>query len=102
MMAMAVLVASLSMIMTMFHSMMMLVGMLRLLLAPEFFARKLLLAGDDNVHLGCADAATIDARNLQPGVHTEGFHSAREQLKRNSGVDQRTEKHIAADPGKAL
>ena len=96
------------MIVMMMFGIMMLMAMLvfvlmrGLLFAPEFLAGEFFLPGNDHVNLGRADAAAVDAGDLQTRVHAQGLHCAREQLGRNSGVDQGAEKHVAADPGKTF
>ena len=71
-------------------------------LRPEFFPRQLLFAGSDHVELGCTDAAAVHARNLQARIHAQGFDGAGKDLRRNSGVQQGAQEHIAADSGKAF
>jgi hypothetical protein len=61
-----------------FLSMVMLMGVLSLFLAPEFLARQLLFAGNDHVRLGRADAAAVHTRDFQAGVYSERFHGAAE------------------------
>ena len=78
------------------------VPLVKALLAPELFPRQLFLTGGDHVNLGRADAAAIDARDFQARIHAQRLHGAGEDLWRNSGIDQRAKKHIAADPGEAF
>ena len=69
---------------------------------PELFAGKLFLASGNHVKLRSADAAAVDAGNLQACIYAQGFHRPGKDLGRNSGVKQGAKEHVAADPGKAL
>jgi len=73
-------------------------------LLQEFFARKLLFAlvADHDIELERADAATLYARDFQPGFHTQSFDSFGQQLEWNTTVEQRAQKHVATNPGKTL
>src|SRR6266700_5718837 len=64
--------------------------------------RQFLFPGGDHVHFGSADAAAINARDLQTRIHTQGLHSPGEKLRRNASVHQGAKKHVATDAGKAL
>jgi hypothetical protein len=72
------------------------------LLRPKLLARQLLFSSGDHIHLGRANAAPVHAGDLEPRVHPESLDRLAEELRRNSGVDQRAEKHVAADPGEAF
>jgi hypothetical protein len=69
---------------------------------PELFPRQLFFSGGNYIKLGSADAAAVNARNIQPRIHAQGFHRPRKDFRRNSGVQQSAKKHVAADAGKAL
>src|SRR5215831_11831629 len=69
---------------------------------PELLPGQFLLAGGDYIDLGGADTAASDSGDFQPGIHPERRHRPREEVGRNSGVDQRAKKHVATDPGKAF
>ena len=71
-------------------------------LFPELFPRQLFFTGGDHIKLGGTDAASVNAGNFQPGVHAQCCNSLGEDLRRNSGVDEGAQKHVAADSGKAL
>ena len=73
-----------------------------MLLRPEFLARHVFLAVYHDVELGCRDAAAIDARVLQVGPDVESGDGLLEELERNSGVEQRAQKHVAADSREAF
>src|SRR5215813_5796655 len=75
----------------------MLVGT-RSLLLPECFPGQLLFSGRNHVYLDGADAATLDARDFQSRVHAQGFDGAPQQVWRDSGIDQRAQKHVTTDP----
>src|SRR5215471_9008739 len=66
------------------------------LLFPVLLARHILLAADDHIKLCRGNAATIDARNLQRGSDVQVGDGLLEESKRNSGVEQGAEKHVAA------
>src|ERR1700675_3960052 len=65
-------------------------------------ARPVLLAADQHVHLGGADARALDARNLQPRSDLELGHGLPQDLGGDAGVDLSAEEHVAADSGKAV
>ena len=69
---------------------------------PELFSWQLFFAGGDHIEFGSADAAAVDAGDFQPGIHAQCFDGPGEDLRRNSGVQQGAQKHVAADPGKAF
>src|SRR5229473_396783 len=71
-------------------------------LFPELFPRQLFFTGGDHIKLGGTDAASVNAGNFQTRVHAQGGYGLGEDLRRNSGVEQGAQKHIAADTGKAL
>jgi len=80
----------------------MMLGLACLLLAPKLFPRKLFFTGHNDVNFGGADAATVYTGDLQARVYAQSFHGSTKQLRRNSGIDQRTEEHVAADSGEAF
>src|SRR6185437_2099484 len=72
------------------------------LLSPEFFSRQVLFPAVDDIHLGGADSAPVHAPDLKMRIQPKSINGPHKDLGRNSGVHQRAQKHIAADPGKAL
>src|SRR5436190_21646533 len=72
------------------------------LLFPEFFAWKLFFSGGNHIQFYRTDAAALHPRNLQAGIHAQCLHGLCEDLRRYSGIQQRAQKHVAADPGEAL
>ncbi len=72
------------------------------LLRPEFLARHVFLAVDHHVEFGCRDAAAANARMLQIGSDVEPGDGLLEELERNSGIEQRAQKHVAADSGETF
>jgi hypothetical protein len=80
----------------------MMLGLACLLLAPKLFPWELFFTGHNHVNFGGADAATVYTGDLQARVYAQSFHGLTKQLRRNSGIDQRTEEHVAADSGKAF
>src|SRR5258708_40266768 len=73
-----------------------------LLLLPELFPGKFFFSGGNHVDLGRADPAAVHSGNFQLGLNAQRFYGPREQLGRNSGIDQGAKEHIAADSGKAF
>jgi hypothetical protein len=67
-----------------------------------FFARKIFFAVDPNVHLGGGDAAADDPRNLQTCAYAQSRHGVLQHSRRNSSVDKRAQKHVAAHAGKTF
>src|SRR5215813_2661066 len=72
------------------------------LLLPEFFAWQLFLSGNDHVNFGRTDAAAVHTGDFQMRVDAQSLDGLLQQVRRNSGVHQRAQKHIAADPGEAF
>ena len=72
------------------------------LLRPVFFARKVFLALHPNVDLGRRNAAADDARNLQPRPYAQSRHGFFQYSGRNSGIDERAQKHVAAHAGETF
>jgi hypothetical protein len=68
----------------------------------ELFPWQFLFSGSDHVHFGSADAASVDAGDLQTRIHTQGLHGPGEKLRRNTGIHQGAKEHVAAYAGKAL
>jgi hypothetical protein len=65
-------------------------------------ARLVFLTMRKNIYLNCTDAVTLDARNLQPGIDIQRRDCLFEELLRHTGIDQRAQKHVAADAGKTI
>jgi hypothetical protein len=55
-----------------------------------------------NIHLGGGNAAAQHARNFQPRSNSESRHGFFQRTRRNSGIQECAQKHIAADAGKTL
>jgi hypothetical protein len=72
------------------------------LLLEENLARQFLLPVDENIHFGRSDSAAIHSRNFQPRSDIQSCGSIFQELRRNSSVHQRAQKHVAADAGKAV
>jgi hypothetical protein len=77
-------------------------GPCRLALCPVFLARKIFVPTDYHVNLSCANAAAADAAHFQAGSQVEGCNGLLQQSQGHAGVNQHAEKHVAADPGKAI
>ncbi len=78
------------------------VVMLVTVLFPVNFAREFLLAMDQDIDFGSRNPAAIHPRNFQPGTDIEGCHRALEYLRGHTGIEQRAEKHVAANAGKTI
>jgi hypothetical protein len=72
------------------------------LLRPKYFSRQLHFAVNVDVQLGSHDAATADPRNLKSRSNIQRRDCILEQLRRNSGIQQGAQKHVAANAGKAV
>ena len=64
--------------------------------------RGFLLAVYDYINLGCTDAAAIYTLDFEGCTNVQGINCLPKKIGGNSGVDERAEKHVAADPGKAV
>jgi len=69
---------------------------------PVLFARKVFLAVDPDVDLGGRNPAADDLRNFQARAYVERRHGFFEDSRRNSGIDERAQKHVAAHAGKTF
>jgi hypothetical protein len=56
----------------------------------------------DHIHFGGSDATAVHARNVQLGAETKSSYRLLESFRRNSGIDQCAEKHVAANSGEAV
>lgn len=56
----------------------------------------------ENPHAGGRDSATIGLAERERGAKVESFYCIMENFCRNTGVDKRSEKHIAADASEAI
>ena len=86
---------------------MMTVAMLMLIVSsrlpfPILLPRQILLPVDVNIHLRGRNPAAYHTRNFQPRSDTECRHGFFQQPRRNSGIHQRAQKHVAAHAGKTL
>src|SRR6185312_12294197 len=73
-----------------------------LFFAPEFLSWQLFLSRRNHIYFGSADPAPVHPAYLQTSIHTQGLYRPNEKLGRNSGINQRAHKHVAADPGEAF
>jgi hypothetical protein len=80
----------------------MMLGLACLFLAPKLFPWKLFFTRHNHVNFGGTDAATVYTGDLQARVYAQSLHGSTKQVRRNSGIDQRTEEHVAADSGEAF
>src|SRR5260370_18533140 len=71
-------------------------------LTPVFFARQIFFAVDDHINFRRTDAAAIYTRDLEPRSDVERSDGFLQQPERASGVQQRAQKHVAADAGKTI
>jgi hypothetical protein len=59
-----------------------------------------------NIDLGCANAAALNARNFEPQVEIACAVQCRDcivqELRRQAGIYQSGEQHVAADAGEAI
>ena len=60
------------------------------------------LAIDEHVYLDGADAAAVDGVNLKLSTDGEGRGGLPQQVRRDAGIEERAEQHVAADAGKAF
>src|SRR5579872_2961346 len=73
-----------------------------ILFRPVLFPRKIFLSVDPHVHLGRRNPAADDSRNLQPRAHVKRRHGFFQYSRRNSGIDERAQEHVAAHAGKTF
>ncbi len=71
-------------------------------LSPELLARKILLAVHDDVELAGGDTRSAHRRKFQRSADVQVGDCPLQQLERNSGVEQRTQEHVAADAGETI
>jgi hypothetical protein len=55
-----------------------------------------------HIHFGRRESAAHHLACFQPRAHAQRGRRLRHQVKRNAGIDQCAQQHIAADAGKAL
>ena len=55
-----------------------------------------------HMHLGAGDSAAVYGFDFQACVEIECSRCIVQNLRRNAGVKQRSEKHVAGDAGKAI
>jgi hypothetical protein len=91
-------------LMSMFERMSMLVLMIVLIfpLLQELFPGQIFLAIDQHVNLGRGDSVAVHVTDVQRGSDVQAANRFQQQLCRNSGRDERAQKHVAADPRKAI
>src|SRR5271163_459588 len=69
---------------------------------PILLARQILLSIHVNIHFSSRNPAAHHPRNLQSRSDSKRRHSFFQDRRRNSGIHQRAQKHIAAHAGKTL
>ena len=98
-------------IMPMFRSIMMgvLIVLMRMLGSvfvllpfPIFLPRRILLPIHPHIHLSRRNSTPHHPRNLEPRAHSERRHSLLQHARRNPGIHNRAEKHVAAHAGKTF
>jgi hypothetical protein len=52
--------------------------------------------------LGACDSAAVHAFNAQTCAQTQCSDCVRQHLRRDTGIDEGSEEHIARDPGKTV
>src|SRR5579871_2265917 len=62
-------------------------------------SRRITFALDDDVNFGGSNTTPVHARNFQLGAYIQRRNRLFQNFRRNSGIDQRAEKHVAADAG---
>ena len=76
-------------------------GMMRMLFVNPGF-RSRLRPLDPHIDLSRIDPAAIHARDLQIRADVQRGHRIFKDLRRNPGIQQRANKHVAADTGEAF
>src|SRR5919109_2204013 len=71
-------------------------------LFPIDFSWQFLLPMHQHVDLCCRNSAAIHARDFQLCADIECRYRFLEYLRRDTGIEQRTQKHVAADSRKAI
>ena len=77
-------------------------GLRRIFFCPVLFAGKVFLAIHPNVDLSGRNGAAHDARDLESRAQAKARDSVFQQLRRNSGIDERAQKHVATHSGKTF
>lgn len=75
---------------------------LTILLRPILFARHIFLAVYPNIDLRRRYPAAQDLRDFQLCAYAQCGNSFLKKLGRNSGIDESSQKHVAADAGEAF
>lgn len=71
-------------------------------LLPTLLPRQILLSTDPHIHLGRRNSAAHHRQNFEPRPQVQRRDSPLQQRLGHSRIHQRSQKHVAADPGKAL
>lgn len=79
-----------------------LVAVRRVLVIVRIFVLRSGLFGRDHVYFGCGKAAAHHLAHLQPRAYIQRGGRFFQHPKRHTGIDQRAQKHVAADAGKAF
>jgi len=82
--------------------MLMLVIVRFIMLVEELFPGQIFLAVDNHIDLGCGDSVAVHATDIQRGSDVQAANRFQQQLRRDPGRDERAQKHVAADPRKAV
>jgi len=73
-----------------------------IMLVEELFPGQILLAVDNHIDLGRGDSVAVHATDIQRGSDVQAANRFQQQLRRDPGRDERAQKHVAADPRKAV
>src|ERR1700690_3592599 len=65
-------------------------------------SRRIFLPIHDHIDFGRGDAAAVYFRNFQARANVQGGYGFFEKSGRDSGVDEGSEEHVAADAGEAV
>lgn len=68
----------------------------------NFLAWDVFLSVDEDIDFRRGDAAAIDTRDLEFRAELESANGFAQQVGRHSGVDERAEKHVAADSAETV
>jgi hypothetical protein len=73
-----------------------------IVLVEELFPWQIFLAIDNHIGLGRGDSIAVHAADFQRGSNVQAANRFQQQLRRYPGRDERAQKHVAADPRKAV
>jgi flagellar basal body rod protein FlgG len=72
------------------------------LLTIENFARQIFFAIGIDIYFGRRNSAAHNPRNLQTRAYVKRRHCVFQELWRHTHIQQRAQKHVAADSGKTV